>query len=42
MIATRGFLITEVDLPFLVREKLLQRNWPELDQAIGREHFREA
>jgi len=37
MIATQGFLITTIEVPPLVREKLLERNWPGLDQAIARE-----
>jgi len=37
MIATQGYLITAVELPASVLEKLLERNWPELDQVIARE-----
>ena len=37
MVAAKGYLITQVELPALVREKLLERNWEQLDQAIARE-----
>ena len=37
MISRLGYLITTVELPDLIRGKVLARNWPELDRAIARE-----
>lgn len=37
MLTTQGFVLVPIDLPPSIREKVAERNWPELDQAIQKE-----
>jgi hypothetical protein len=37
LIASQGYLITSLSLPDVIREKVIQQNWGELDQTIALE-----
>ena len=37
MLAQKGYEFTQIQLPAIVREKILSRNWTELDCAIQKE-----
>lgn len=37
MLETQGYLITPIELPPVIRDKVTERNWVELDRAIGLE-----